>query len=145
MLIRDVRATWLRCPIPVDQQHVSDFGRITSFDTTIVRIEADDGLVGWGEAKAGVGSSGGCRAVVAAVRDDLAPALVGQDARRLTAAWDTMYNGSRAGYAFDHGRGFPVLGRRGLAVATLAILAFLVTLWLKIRRLPVGPQDSTRA
>ena len=41
MLIRDVRATWLRCPIPVDQQHVSDFGRITSFDTTIVRIEVD--------------------------------------------------------------------------------------------------------
>jgi len=120
MLIRDVRATWLRCPIPVDQQHVSDFGRITSFDTTIVRIEADDGLVGWGEAKAGVGSSGGCRAVVAAVRDDLAPALVGQDARRLTAAWDTMYNGSRAGYAFDHGRGFPVLGRRGLAVAAMS-------------------------
>jgi len=35
--------------------------------------------------------------------------------------------------------------RRGLAVATLAILAFLVTLWLKIRRLPLGPQDSTRA
>ena len=120
MLIRDVRATWLRCPIPVDQQHVSDFGRITSFDTTIVRIEADDGLVGWGEAKAGVGSSGGCRAVVAAVRDDLAPALVGQDARRLTAAWDTMYNGSRAGYAFEHGRGFPVLGRRGLAVAAMS-------------------------
>ncbi len=120
MLIRDVRATWLRCPIPVDQQHVSDFGRITSFDTTIVRIEADDGLVGWGEAKAGVGSSGGCRAVVSAVRDDLAPALVGQDARRLTAAWDTMYNGSRAGYAFDHGRGFPVLGRRGLAVAAMS-------------------------
>ena len=120
MLISDVRATWLRCPIPVEQQHVSDFGRITSFDTTIVRIEADDGLVGWGEAKAGVGSSGGCRAVVAAVRDDLGPALVGQDARRLTAAWDTMYNGSRAGYAFDHGRGFPVLGRRGLAVAAMS-------------------------
>ena len=120
MLIRDVRAVWLRCPIPVEQQHVSDFGRITSFDTTIVRIEVDDGLVGWGEAKAGVGSSGGCRAVVAAVRDDLGPALVGQDARRLTAAWDTMYNGSRAGYAFDHGRGFPVLGRRGLAVAAMS-------------------------
>jgi hypothetical protein len=26
--------------------------------------------------------------------------------------------------------------RRGLAVATLLVLAFLVTLWLKIRRLP---------
>jgi hypothetical protein len=33
--------------------------------------------------------------------------------------------------------------RRGLAVATLVILAFLVALWLKIRRLPLGPQDST--
>ena len=113
MLIRDVRATWLRCPIPVEQQHVSDFGRITSFDTTIVRIEVAGGLVGWGEAKAGVGSSGGCRAVVAAVRDDLGPALVGQDARRLTAAWDTMYNGSRAGYAFE---------RRGIARAPAASL-----------------------
>ena len=120
MLIRHVRAIWLRCPIPVEQQHVSDFGRITSFDTTIVRIEDDGGLVGWGEAKAGVGSSGSCRAVVAAIRDELGPALVGLDARRLTAAWDTMYNGSRAGYAFDHGRGFPVLGRRGLAVAAMS-------------------------
>ena len=120
MLIRDVRATWLRCPIPVDQQHVSDFGRISSFDTTIVRIEVDDGLVGWGEAKAGVGSSGSCRAVVATVRDELGPALVGQDARRLTAAWDTMYNGPRAGYAFDRGRGFPVLGRRGLTVSAMS-------------------------
>jgi protein-disulfide isomerase-like protein with CxxC motif len=35
--------------------------------------------------------------------------------------------------------------RRGLAVATLVILAFLLTLWLKIQRLPLSPQDSTRA
>jgi L-alanine-DL-glutamate epimerase-like enolase superfamily enzyme len=48
MLIRGVRARWLRCPIPVEQQHTSDFGRITSFDTAIVSIETDDGLVGWG-------------------------------------------------------------------------------------------------
>ena len=125
MLIREVRAIWLRCPIPVGQQHVSDFGRITSFDTTIVRIEVDDGLVGWGEAKAGVGSAGGCRSVVATVRDDLAPALVGQDARRLTAAWDTMYNGSRAGYAFEHARGFPALGRRGLTVSAIQAMTQL--------------------
>lgn len=30
--------------------------------------------------------------------------------------------------------------RRGLAVATLLVLAFLVTLWVKIRRLPVEPR-----
>jgi predicted CXXCH cytochrome family protein len=35
--------------------------------------------------------------------------------------------------------------RRGLAVATLVILGFLLTLWLKIRRLPLSPEDSTHA
>ena len=54
MLIRDVRARWLHCPIPAEQQHVSDFGRIESFDTAIISIEVDNGLVGWGEAKAAV-------------------------------------------------------------------------------------------
>jgi D-galactarolactone cycloisomerase len=120
MLIRDVRARWLHCPIPLEQQHVSDFGRISSFDAAIVSIEVDGGLVGWGESKAGVGSSAGCRALVAAIRDDLAPALVGQDARRVTALWDSMYNGTRAGYAQQRGRGFPILGRRGLAVSAMS-------------------------
>jgi D-galactarolactone cycloisomerase len=127
MLIRDVRARWLRCPIPLEQQHVSDFGRIASFDTTIVSIETDDGLVGWGEAKAGVGSSGSCQAVVASVSDDLAPFLVGQDARRITALWDTMYNGPRAGFALERGRGFPILGRRGLSIS--AISGIDMALW----------------
>jgi hypothetical protein len=33
--------------------------------------------------------------------------------------------------------------RRGLAVATLVIAGFLVTLWLKIRRLPQAPISDT--
>jgi L-alanine-DL-glutamate epimerase-like enolase superfamily enzyme len=127
MLIRGVRARWLRCPIPVEQQHTSDFGRITSFDTAIVSIETDDGLVGWGEGKAAVGSSGGCRALVAAVEDEFAPALVGQDPRRITALWEAMYNGPRAGYARERGRTFPILGRRGLAVS--AISGIDMALW----------------
>ncbi len=120
MLIRDVRARWLHCPIPTEQQHVSDFGRIESFDTAIISIEVDNGLVGWGEAKAAVGSAGGCRSVVRAVEDELAPAMIGRDAREITALWDGMYNGSRAGYALERGRGFPVLGRRGLTVSAMS-------------------------
>ncbi len=88
MKIRDVRARWIRCPIPEAQQHVSDFGRITSFDAAIVSVELDDGSIGWGEAKAGVGSSGPCRAVVETIRDEYAPALIGLSARRITAIWD---------------------------------------------------------
>jgi D-galactarolactone cycloisomerase len=120
MLIRDVSARWVHVPIPVAEQHVSDFGRIASFDTAIVSIEVDSGLVGWGEAKAAVGSAGACRAVVAAVADELAPQLVGRDARRVTALWETMYNGPRTGYAIERGRTFPVLGRRGLSVSAMS-------------------------
>lgn len=120
MLIRDVRARWIRCPIPLDQQHVSDFGRISSFDAAIISVEVDDGLVGWGEAKAGVGSSGPCRALVRVVLDELAPALVGHDARRINALWDRMYNGTRTGYALERGRGFPVLDRRGLWLSAMS-------------------------
>lgn len=120
MLIRDVRARWIHCPIPLAQQHVSDFGRIESFDAAIISVEVDGGLVGWGESKAGVGSSGPCRALVRVVLDELAPALIGQDARRITALWDRMYNGTRTGHALERGRGFPVLDRRGLWLSAMS-------------------------
>ena len=41
MIIRSVDATWLSVPIPLERQHVSDFGRITSFDMALVRIETE--------------------------------------------------------------------------------------------------------
>ena len=149
MLIKDVRARWIQCPIPPEQQHVSDFGRITSFDAAIISIETDSGLVGWGEAKAGVGSSGPCRAVVEAVHDELAPQLIGLDASRITAIWDLMYNGTRAGYATERGRGFPVLGRRGVTMSAMSgIDMALWDLLGKAHDVPVttlwgGPRQDT--
>jgi L-alanine-DL-glutamate epimerase-like enolase superfamily enzyme len=50
--ITDVKATWLRYAIPEDKQHVSDFGRLTTFDMTLVEVETDVGITGCGEAKA---------------------------------------------------------------------------------------------
>lgn len=120
MLIRDVGARWLRHPIPEADQHVSDFGRISSFDMALVHVELDDGVVGWGEAKASVGSAGGCRSLVAAVRDELGPSLIGEDARRINRLWDLMYNGTRFGHALDSGRTLPILGRRGATVAAMS-------------------------
>lgn len=120
MNIRDVEAFWLHCPIPYERQHVSDFGRIASFDMTLVRVSTEDGLVGYGEAKAAVGSAGVCAALVSCIQHELRPLLIGQDARQITRLWEEMYNGSRAHYALAHGRAFPVLGRRGLNVAALS-------------------------
>lgn len=120
MHIRDVEAFWLHCPIPFERQHVSDFGRIASFDMALVRVTTDDGRVGYGEAKASVGSAGVCAALVSCVEHELRPHLIGQDARQITRLWETMYSGPRGHYALAQGRVFPVLGRRGLTISAIS-------------------------
>ena len=120
MKIKRVDAEWLHVPIPEAQQHVSDFGRVASFDCTLVRIETECGLVGHGEAKAVVGSAGNCHALTDLVRTELAALLVGEDPRDITRLAETIYNGSRAHYALSHGRVFPTLGRRGLLISAMS-------------------------
>lgn len=120
MDIVDVRAYWLHSPIPEAQQHVSDFGRIISFDCVLVEVETRSGYIGYGEAKASVGSSGSCAAIVSCILNDLKPHLLGKDARQINHIWEMLYNGTRGHYSFKHGRSFPVLGRRGLLISALS-------------------------
>jgi L-alanine-DL-glutamate epimerase-like enolase superfamily enzyme len=120
MKIVDVRARWLRCPIPEPGQHTSDFGRLRTFDMALVEVETEDGLIGLGEAKAAVGSAGICGPLVSVVRDELRPLLIGEDSRNIQALWEKMYSGVRAGYAFRYGRPFPELGRRGLRISAIS-------------------------
>jgi D-galactarolactone cycloisomerase len=120
MKIRDVDAVWLHCPLPEKKQHTSDFGRMTAFDGIIVTIRTDDGLVGYGEAKAGVGSTGNGAAVVAIIENELKPLLVGEDAQNISRLWNRMMNGSRAELAERFGRPMPILGRRGIHVAAIS-------------------------
>lgn len=127
MKIARVDAYWLHCPLPEKDQHVSDFGRQRTFDTAVVRVETDGGLVGWGEAKPAVGSTGGAAAIVACVEHNMAPAILGKDPRQITRLWETLYCGGRAALALERGRSFPALGRRGLSVA--AISAVDTALW----------------
>jgi L-alanine-DL-glutamate epimerase-like enolase superfamily enzyme len=120
MRIARVGARWLHAPIPPERQHVSDFGRVASFDMALIDVECDDGSTGWGEAKAAVGSAGACAAVVATVEHELGPALVGRDPRRINALWEVMYNGPRDTHAARSGRTMPVLGRRGTTVSAIS-------------------------
>ncbi len=120
MKITNVEAFWLRCPIPKEKQHTSDYGLLTNFDMTLVVVTTDTGLQGFGEAKAAVGSSGVCSSIVNCVENELKPILVGQDARNITRLWEMMYNGTRDHYALSRGRGFPILGRRGLTVSAMS-------------------------
>ncbi len=120
MKISSIHATWVHVPIPYERQHVSDFGRVASFDSVIVKIETDEGLVGWGEAKAGVGSAASAFGLAAIINRDYAPLLVGQDPRDVSRLWDVMYNTPREGYALDRGHVLPQLGRRGLSISAIA-------------------------
>lgn len=120
MRIASVKAQWLHCPLPEAGQHTSDFGRVRSFDTTLVEIHTEDGLVGYGEAKAGVGSAAVCAALVACINEELAPQIVGKDARQIVHLWEQMYNGARLSHALARGRAMPILGRRGLTIAAMS-------------------------
>lgn len=120
MKIRSVSARWLHAPNPDEQQHVSDFGRIASFDSVLVRIEADNGLVGYGEAKEEVGSEGNSHALVASINQKFGPLLVGEDPRDISRLAEMLYNGVRSHYALAHGRVVPILGRRGVAISAMS-------------------------
>ena len=110
----------MHIPIPHERQHVSDFGRTLSFDGTLVRIETECGLIGWGEAKAQVGGMAQNQALTCMINDEFAPLLMGEDPRDITRLWETLYSGTRGHYALREGRVFPVLGRRGITVSAIS-------------------------
>jgi len=125
--ISSVRAQWLQAPIPPEKRHTSDFGLMDSFNTALVAVDTDDGLTGYGEAKVHVGSAGDYAAVCAVVAHELRPLLLGEDPRQIGGLWQKMYNGARAHLAREHGRSFPVLGRRGITIS--AISGVDIALW----------------
>ncbi|MBU6169292.1 MAG: mandelate racemase/muconate lactonizing enzyme family protein [Bacteroidetes bacterium] len=120
MIITNVEAFWLRCPIPKEKQHFSDYGLLTDFDMTLVVVTTDTGLQGFGEAKAAVGSSGVCASIVTCVENEIKPLLVGKDARQIAKIWEHIYNGTRDHYSLSRGRKFPILGRRGLTISAMS-------------------------
>ena len=127
MKIASVQAWWVSIPIEAARQHRSDFGTLTAFDAAILRIETDDGLVGWGEGKNAAGSAGEYAALVHLLNHEIAPQLIGRNPGDITAIWELLYNGVRAGSAARGGHVMPSLARRGLSVA--AISAVDIALW----------------
>src|SRR2546430_7706232 len=120
MRIKSVEGFWVHIPIPPERQHTSDFGRTLSFDGTLVRIDTECGLTGWGEAKAQVGGMAQNQALTCMIKEEFAPLLRGEDPRDITRLWETLYSGRRAHYALREGRVFPVLGRRGITVSAIS-------------------------
>jgi len=127
MRIKSARAWWVRIPIEASRQHRSDFGQLTTFDAAILRIETDDGLVGWGEGKNAAGSAGTYAALVHMLNHEVAPRLIGRDPADIAQIWEMLYNGVRHEKAAAAGHAMPELSRRGISVA--AISAVDIALW----------------
>jgi len=127
MKITRVEATWLRVPIPEEQQHVSDFGRAATFDTALVRIETDAGITGVGEAKVSAGSPGDYHGVIAVINHEFGPGLIGQDPGNIAGIWEGLYSGTRGHYALALGHVFPAMSRRGVSIS--AISGIDIALW----------------
>lgn len=127
MRITSAQAWWVQIPIEPDKQHVSDFGRLRTFDAAILRLETDDGLVGWGEAKNAAGSAGEYGTLVHLLNHEFGPKVIGCDPADITWIWENLYNGVRADTARQAGHVMPELARRGMTVA--AISAIDIALW----------------
>jgi len=127
MRIAKVQAWWVRIPIETSRQHRSDFGTLKTFDAAILRIETDDGLVGWGEGKNAAGSAGTYGALVHLLNHEVGPQLIGRDPADIGPIWERLYNGVRHEMAGASGHAMPELSRRGLSVA--AISAVDIALW----------------
>ena len=88
MKISLVQAELYNIPLPevlTDAMH----GEMHFFSLVVVRIKTDDGQIGVGYTYT-VGKQGGS-AILAMIRDDLAPILHGADPRRIEQLWDKMY------------------------------------------------------
>lgn len=127
MRITSVQAWWVQIPIETRDQHVSDFGRLRTFDAAIVRIETDDGLTGWGEAKNAAGSAGDYGTLVHLLNTEFGPRVVGRDPADVTWIWEDLYNGTRAEKARTAGHAMPELARRGMTIS--AISGIDIALW----------------
>ncbi len=120
MRIAKVEAWWVRIPIETARQHKSDFGQIATFDAAILRIETDNGIVGWGEGKNAAGSAGSYGALVHMLNHEVGPALVGRDPRDVGPIWEMLYNDVRYAKAAAAGHAMPGLSRRGITVAAIS-------------------------
>jgi D-arabinonate dehydratase/D-galactarolactone cycloisomerase len=81
-----------------------------TIDAVVVRVETDDGIVGWGESKAPVGAG----ITAALVTELLAPIVIGSDLTEITVTWERMYAAMRVR---GHDAGFWLEALSGVDIA----------------------------
>jgi D-galactarolactone cycloisomerase len=112
MRIADIRAVPISFPVPAEKSVRLGIGRSVKRDSVLVRVETDEGHVGWGEAH-----HGRCPGAIAKLVDTTLRELVlGFDAHDVAGVWARVYKMQLA----SHGMG---------AAAALALSGLDIALW----------------
>ena len=117
MKITDIKTLRLRAPIPQDGQVFSRSGVRNYRSTTLVRIDTDEGISGWGSC------SGNGELIEFVVARILRPLIIGMDPTRIDDVWDQAY--VRGGHKEFGTRGIGVVALSGIDVALWDIVGKL--------------------
>jgi len=112
MRIADVRSFPISFPVPADKSVTLGIGKTVKRDAVLVRVETDEGLVGWGEAHHGRCPGAVSRVVETTLRD----LVIGKDALDVVGVWAHVYKMQLA----SHGVG---------AAASMALSGLDCALW----------------
>ncbi|MGI9521080.1 MAG: mandelate racemase/muconate lactonizing enzyme family protein, partial [Hyphomicrobiaceae bacterium] len=97
MTIQNITAFPLSFPIPKEHRVTLGIGCAIKRDCVLVKVETNDGIVGWGEAHAGRAPG----AVAQLVNTTIRMLVVGMDAFDVIGVWDRIYKRQLA----SHGMG----------------------------------------
>ncbi len=122
MKITDVKTIRLRSTIPAEGQVFSRSGVRNSRSTTLVQIETDEGITGWGSC------SGNGELIQLIVGKILKPLLFGMNPTAIDDVWDRVY--VRGGHKEFGTRGIGVVALSGVDIALWDILG-------KVRSQPI--------
>jgi len=122
MKITDIKTIRLRAEVPKYGQVVSRSGLRTWRSTTLVQINTNEGIAGWGSC------SGNGELIEVVTSRVLKPLLIGMDPTNIDEIWDKAY--VRAGHKEFGTRGIGVVALSGVDMALWDILG-------KVRGVPV--------
>ncbi|MGP1614386.1 MAG: mandelate racemase/muconate lactonizing enzyme family protein [Pollutimonas bauzanensis] len=112
MKIADIQSYPISFPVPAEHSVTLSIGRTVKRDAVLVRVETDEGLVGWGEAHHGRCPGAVSRVVDTTLRD----LVLGRDALDVVGVWEHVYKKQLA----SHGVG---------AAASMALSGLDCALW----------------
>lgn len=112
MRIADIRAVPISFPVPADKSVRLGIGRSVKRDAVLVRVQTDEGHVGWGEAHHGRCPGAIARLIDTTMRD----LVIGLDAHDVAGVWARVYRMQLS----SHGMG---------AAAAMALSGIDIALW----------------